>query len=108
MGPILVYPTNRTKWDDRMIAMTPEEEVFYSVGLLLSAEKDDLVFLEKQNAEILQFCEQNGIKFKLYLPVYRRREEWKKHFGGKWKRFEEMKMKYDPKAILAPGQGIFT
>ncbi|KAG0454685.1 hypothetical protein HPP92_023977 [Vanilla planifolia] len=76
MGPILVYPTNRTKWDERMIAVTPEEEVFYSVGLLHYLQRR--MTWCSWRSRMLRYCSsvrQNGIKFKLYLPVYRRREK---------------------------------
>lgn len=107
MGPILVYPTTRSKWDERMSAAIPDEDVFYSVGILLSSA-DDWESLEEQNTEILQLCDRLGMKVKQYLPHYRSREDWMKHFGEKWERFVAMKRRYDPKAILSPGQRIFT
>ncbi|PKU82386.1 cytokinin dehydrogenase 6 [Dendrobium catenatum] len=108
MGPILVYPTKRSKWDERMSTAIPNEEVFYSIGILLSSEMNDLEHLENQNAEILKFCDQQGLNYKQYLPHYTSMEDWKKHFGKKWGRFVEMKSRYDPKAILSPGQKIFA
>ncbi|KAH7657477.1 cytokinin dehydrogenase protein [Dioscorea alata] len=107
MGPILIYPVNKNKWDERMSAVIPEEEIFYSIGLLRSG-LHDLEYLEKQNKEILHFCDQQGIRFKQYLPRYSTQAEWMNHFGSKWDAFVQMKMKYDPRAILSPGQGIFT
>ncbi|KAK8940040.1 Cytokinin dehydrogenase 10 [Platanthera guangdongensis] len=107
MGPILVYPTSRSKWDERMSAVVPDEDVFYSVGILLSSA-DDWESLEKQNIEILQLCDRLGMKIKQYLPHYRNQEDWMKHFGEKWERFAAMKRRYDPKAILSPGQRIFA
>ncbi|XP_020585084.1 cytokinin dehydrogenase 3-like [Phalaenopsis equestris] len=108
MGPILVYPTKRSKWNERMSTAIPDEEVFYSIGILLSSERNDLESLKNQNAKILNFCDQLGMNYKQYLPHYTTREGWMRHFGKKWKRFVEMKNKYDPKAILSPGQQIFS
>ncbi|KAL0394228.1 UNVERIFIED_CONTAM: Cytokinin dehydrogenase 7 [Sesamum latifolium] len=110
-GPILVYPLLSSKWDSRKSVVLPEGEMFYLVALLrfcfpypkgLSAEE-----MIVQNQEIVQSCIQNGFDFKLYLPHYTSREGWKRHFGNQWTRFQESKARFDPMAILAPGQKIF-
>nr|AFK79769.1 cytokinin oxidase/dehydrogenase [Hordeum vulgare subsp. vulgare]BAK05047.1 predicted protein [Hordeum vulgare subsp. vulgare] len=112
MGPVLVYPMNRNRWDSNTSAVFPEEEeVFYTVGILRSAVSDgDLGRLEEQNNDILRFCEEAGIPCVQYLSYYADQAGWeKKHFGpAKWARFVERKRKYDPKAILSRGQRIFT
>ncbi|KAF7028661.1 hypothetical protein CFC21_040543 [Triticum aestivum] len=112
MGPVLVYPMNRNRWDSDTSAVFPEEEeVFYTVGILRSAVSDgDLGRLEEQNDEILRFCEEAGIRCVQYLSYYADQAGWeKKHFGpAKWTRFVDRKRKYDPKAILSRGQRIFT
>ncbi|KAL9224694.1 hypothetical protein vseg_000706 [Gypsophila vaccaria] len=109
LGPILIYPLNRNKWDDEMSAITPEEDVFYTVGLLHSSGFDDWQELEDKNKELLKYCEENGIKIKQYLPHYNTLEEWKSHFGAKkWRVFKERKALFDPKKILSPGQKVFN
>ncbi|KAJ3694101.1 hypothetical protein LUZ60_009581 [Juncus effusus] len=108
MGPVLIYPMNRNKWDDEMLAMVPDEEVFYTIGLLRSAVGDELKYLLDQNGKIIEFCNQEGIDFKLYMPNYTSKEGWIKHFGSKWGKFLELKKIYDPKTILTPGLKIFT
>ncbi|KAL6337942.1 hypothetical protein AAG906_005407 [Vitis piasezkii] len=86
-GPIHVYPMIRNKWDDRMVVVTPDEDIFYAIGLLQSSGADDWKPLEEnQNKEILQFCDKVGMK----------------HFGPKWKTFENRKAQFDPKMILSP------
>ena len=91
--------------------MLPEGEVFYLVALLrftLPYPKGPPVEeLISQNDEIINRCIRNGFDFKLYFPHYNSEEGWKQHFGNQWSRFVERKAKYDPKAILAPGQKIF-
>ncbi|KZV46318.1 cytokinin dehydrogenase 3 [Dorcoceras hygrometricum] len=106
-GPILFYPFNRIKWDDRMFAVIPDEEIFYTMGLLHSSMPDEVEIYEKLNNEILEFCEKSGMKIKQYLPHYKSKEDWVNHFGPKWDSFQEMKTKYDPRMILSPGQRIF-
>ncbi|KAJ6352181.1 hypothetical protein OIU76_001403 [Salix suchowensis] len=112
-GPILIYPMNKNKWDQRSSVVTPDEEVFYLVALLRSAldngeETQSLEYLTDQNREILNFCDDAGIKVKQYLPHYTTREEWMDHFGDKWDQFYQRKMEFDPRRILATGQRIFN
>ncbi|CAI9782634.1 unnamed protein product [Fraxinus pennsylvanica] len=107
-GPLLVYPTTKTKWDDSMSAVTPDEDIFYCVGLLHSGSFDDWQDLDNQNNEILEFCDRAGIKMKQYLPHYKSKEDWIKHFGSKWNTFLERKAQFDPRMILSPGQKIFN
>lgn len=110
VGLLLMYPMNKDRWDDRMTTATPDEEdVFYAVGLLRSAvAAGDLERLERENAAVLEFCHREGIGCKQYLPSHASRDGWRRHFGEKWSRFAALKRKYDPRAILSPGQGIFV
>ncbi|KAK4757753.1 hypothetical protein SAY87_019054 [Trapa incisa] len=107
-GIILVYPMNRNKWDDRMSAAIPDEEVFYTVGFLQASGFHDWQEFDQQNRQIIQFCEEAGISIKQYLPHYRTREDWAKHFGIKWCNLCQQKTQFDPKKILSPGQMIFS
>lgn len=91
-----------------MSAVIPDEETFYSVGLLLSSGENDWEALENQNKEILRFCDKAGIKAKQYLAHYETKEDWMHHFGSKWEIFQERKNLFDPKMILSPGQRIFN
>ncbi|KAE9604700.1 hypothetical protein Lal_00010820 [Lupinus albus] len=107
-GPVLIYPMNRNKWDNRMSASIPEEDIFYTVGFLHSSGFDNWREFDSQNKEILQFCNDVGIKVKQYLPHYSTQESWTKHFGPKWNTFLERKHQFDPRMILSPGQRIFN
>ncbi|WOL13728.1 cytokinin dehydrogenase 11 [Canna indica] len=111
-GPMLVYPLRRSKWDTRMSVAVPESEVFYLVALLRfvppcageAAVKEAVA----QNREIVRYCESKGYDFKVYIPRYESEGEWAWHFGRDWALFVERKRRYDPAAILAPGQTIFS
>ncbi|XP_030487220.2 cytokinin dehydrogenase 3 [Cannabis sativa] len=108
-GPVLLYPMNRNKWDERMSAVIPEDEdVFYTVGFLHSSGFDDWDSFDEQNKEILKFCEDAGIEVKQYLAYHETQEDWIKHFGSKWTTFNQRKLMFDPNKILSPGQKIFT
>ncbi|KAF7851105.1 hypothetical protein BT93_L4542 [Corymbia citriodora subsp. variegata] len=107
-GLVPVYPMNNDKWDDRMSAVIPDEDVFYTVGFLHSSGFEDWQEFDLQNKEVLLFCEDNGIKVKQYLPHYSTEREWMQHFGPKWRTFQESKAQFDPKILLSPGQRIFN
>ncbi|XP_020225644.1 cytokinin dehydrogenase 3 [Cajanus cajan] len=107
-GLAIIYPVNQTKWDDKMSAVTPDEEVFYVVSLLHATGFDQLEEFQAQNQQILQFCVDSGIGIKQYLPQNKTHNEWEKHFGPKWKIFNQRKAQFDPNRILSPGQGIFN
>ncbi|EYU32888.1 hypothetical protein ABFS82_03G063900 [Erythranthe guttata] len=112
-GPILIYPMNKNKWDEKSSAVTPNEDVFYLVALLRSAlndgnETQSLEYLSNQNRKILRFCKEEGIDVKQYLPHYTTEQEWRNHFGEKWNLFSSRKTEFDPRRILATGQRIFT
>ncbi|KAM4130280.1 hypothetical protein ACJW30_01G088600 [Castanea mollissima] len=111
-GPMLIYPLLRSMWDTRTSVVLPEGEIFYIVALLRSnlpyPKGPSPEKLVAQNHEVIQCCIKNGFDFKLYLPHYEIQEGWKRHFGNQWTRFEERKANFDPLAILAPGQKIFS
>lgn len=101
------------RWDNRSSAVTPEEEeIFYLVAILTSAVPgstglDGVDQIVKRNQRILEFSEAAGLGLKQYLPHYTTRHEWRSHFGPKWDDFVRRKSRYDPFAMLAPGQRIF-
>ncbi|KAM0954062.1 putative cytokinin dehydrogenase [Dioscorea sansibarensis] len=110
-GPILFYPLNKSKWNNQTSAVIPDEEVFYLVAFLSSAlntsNHDSIDHALAMNEKILDFCKIADIGMKQYLPYYSSEEEWKGHFGSRWKLFAQRKRFYDPLSILAPGQRIF-
>ncbi|KAK8476587.1 hypothetical protein V6N13_073242 [Hibiscus sabdariffa] len=111
-GPILIYPFNKAKWNNRTSMVTPEEDIIYLVAFLpsappLSTGTDGLEHIMTQNKRILDFCTKARLGAKQYLPHYRTQDEWRAHFGTHWETFAQRKSAYDPFAILAPGQRIF-
>ncbi|KAI3762805.1 hypothetical protein L1987_53246 [Smallanthus sonchifolius] len=111
-GPILIYPMNKNKWDERTSVVTPNEDVFYLVALLRSAlqngeEALTLERLSDENRHILNFCKEQKIGIKQYLPHYTSQQEWMEHYGEKWPQIYKRKLEFDPRHILATGQRIF-
>ncbi|CAL9060497.1 cytokinin dehydrogenase 11-like [Musa acuminata AAA Group] len=111
-GPMLVYPLRRSKWDKRMSVAVPDGELFYLVALLrfVTPQAGEAAVKEAvaQNQEILSHCRNKGYDFKVYIPHYESEADWARHFDGDWTRFIERKRRYDPMAILSPGQTIFS
>ncbi|KAE8651195.1 hypothetical protein Csa_001352 [Cucumis sativus] len=111
-GPILIYPVNKSKWNNKTSLITPDEEIFYLVGFLFSTlptstGKESLEYILAQNQIILDYCARALPGCKQYLPHYRSQDEWQAHFGSKWRVLKERKSAYDPLSILAPGQRVF-
>nr|CAB3449362.1 unnamed protein product [Digitaria exilis] len=108
-GLILMYPMNKDKWDDRMTTVTPtSDDVFYNVALLWSAlSTNDVEQLHRDNKAVLAFLEKANIGYKQYLPHHTSQDGWLQHFGVKWSKIIVLKAKYDPQAILSPGQRMF-
>ncbi|KAK6928816.1 Cytokinin dehydrogenase 1, FAD/cytokinin binding domain [Dillenia turbinata] len=111
-GPVLIYPVNKSKWDNRTSVVIPDEDIFYLVAFLSSAVPsstgtDGLEHILTQNKRILDFCEKASLGAKQYLPHYTTQKEWQAHFGPRWEIIIKRKSAYDPLAILAPGQRIF-
>ncbi|KAK7263940.1 hypothetical protein RJT34_31539 [Clitoria ternatea] len=111
-GPVLIYPVNKSKWDNRTSVVIPEEDILYLVAFLTSAVPssngtDGLEHILSQNKRILEYCERAQLGAKQYLPHYNTQEEWRAHFGPQWETFLQRKSVYDPLHILAPGHRIF-
>ncbi|PWA98137.1 FAD-linked oxidase-like protein [Artemisia annua] len=111
-GPILIYPVNKNKWDEDTSVVTPNEDMFYLVALLRSALQngDEALTLERlsnENRQVLDFCKEQNIGVKQYLPHYTTQQEWMDHYGEKWPQIYKSKMEFDPRHILATGQKIF-
>ncbi|KAF1870404.1 hypothetical protein Lal_00003610 [Lupinus albus] len=106
---IIFYPMNHNKWDDRMSAVTPDEDIFYALGFFRAAfGNGEVEASEAQNEEILEFCKDAGIQAKVYLASYKTQERWVEHYGSKWELIKDRKDEFDPKKILSPGQKIFN
>lgn len=58
------------------------------------------------NQSILRIAKQLGCK--QFLPKRQNITQWRRHFGSKWHSFVQNKQTFDPKAILAPGQNLFS
>ncbi|PKU76914.1 cytokinin dehydrogenase 3-like [Dendrobium catenatum] len=135
-GPIIIYPIFRNKWNPKMSAVLPqvdtEEDIIYVVSVLQSAPPTctrgtpclDTMLLQNQKiiniattepivhnlllpAECVMNEDREEMGAKQYMPYLQNEMQWKAHFGWKWERFQDLKRRFDPLHILAPGQRIF-
>ncbi|KAL3654827.1 Cytokinin dehydrogenase [Castilleja foliolosa] len=107
-GLFIFYPLNKNKWNDAMSAVTSDEDVFYTLGLLHSSTPGEYKSFDDFNDQVLSVCENAGISVKQYLPNHKTESAWINHFGSKWNAFVARKKMFDPKKRLSPGQGIFN
>ncbi|KAL5983130.1 hypothetical protein ACLOJK_017211 [Asimina triloba] len=114
VGPVIIYPILRHKWNSNMSAVLPEPDgdVVYVIGVLRSANPSTcsaecLERILDQNRRIVETATSPRIGGKQYLPHYVHKRPWEQHFGEQWQRFLARKAEYDPLHVLAPGQGIF-
>ncbi|KAL3654825.1 Cytokinin dehydrogenase 1, FAD and cytokinin binding [Castilleja foliolosa] len=107
-GVLIFYPVNKNKWDDRMSAVTPNESVFYALGVLNMSPVDKYQIYDDFSNEVLRVCNVARINVKEYLPNYKNQSTWINHFGNKWGTFSARKNMFDPKKRLSPGQKIFN
>ncbi|MCO5555005.1 hypothetical protein L7F22_008544 [Adiantum nelumboides] len=86
--------------------------MFYLVSLLRfnfpppKGPQAETLLLENDN--ILGLLRSANIAFKVYMPHFKSPAQSKLHFGPLWKQFVALKQSFDPLAILAPGQSIFS
>lgn len=108
-GPVNIFPVNRNKWDPQMSAVTPDEDIFFTVSFLNSVgagQGPTLKALVDRNSQAWQACGRLGCK--QFFPTHTSRADWEAHFGAKWAKFVLNKRRFDPKAMLSPKQNIFT
>lgn len=111
-GPMHMYPMLKSKWNARASVMIPEDDIFYLVSLLRSnfppPKGPKAETLVQENEEILGLLASANIPFKVYMPHFKSPQDCQFHFGSHWQHFVSLKQEFDPLAILAPGQCIFS
>lgn len=114
-GLILIYPLLRDKWGTNTSVVLPEsgsDQVMYVVGILRSANPDEgcshhcLQELLRHHRHVANTAGAR-IGAKQYLAHHPTPAGWHRHFGRRWELFADRKTRFDPLAILGPGQGIF-
>jgi cytokinin dehydrogenase len=107
-GPILLYPT-RSEPFEKPLLRVPAGELIWAFSILRTAPTAAAAQqMIEDNRRLLQRARRvGGHNYPVgAAPVTSR--EWQHHFGEEWPRFVRAKRRYDPDAILTPGQGIFA
>jgi cytokinin dehydrogenase len=107
-GVVLLYPVRRSQIRAPFVRLPPSEIVFLLAMLRTVTTPDDpqrLIAVNRQQYD--QAVSMGGTHYPVgAIPLTK--TDWQTHYGPQWPAFEAAKRRYDPKAVLAPGQGIFT
>ena len=109
-GPILVYPYLGNLFDTPNLRV-PAGETFFLFGLLRTAippTPERSAELVAANRRLYEQARAVGGFFYPVDSVPMSPEDWRLHFGERWPQVFAAKRAFDPDALLAPGQGVFT
>ncbi len=107
-GVVLFYPFRRSKLKRPFLAV-PDEEVLFLISFNRFPPADPAV-VEGQIAQNRAFYERArdlGAKRYAISAVPFSPADWVDHFGPRYLPFLAQKLRYDPRFVLTPGQGIF-
>jgi FAD/FMN-containing dehydrogenase len=108
-GPILIYPYRRGPFTAPNLRV-PEGDTFFLFALLRNAIPPTLersAELVAANRALFEQARAVGGFFYPVDSVPMSPQDWRRHFGPRWRQFLADKQAYDPDVLLAPGQGIF-
>jgi FAD/FMN-containing dehydrogenase len=109
-GPVLLYPF-RTDRLTRPFTMRPGEPVAFLFALLRTAVPPDPAVVARQlagNRALYEAARAVGAKRYPVGSVPFSPADWRDHYGKQYAAFAAAKTCYDPRHLLAPGQGIFA
>lgn len=106
-GVILLYPFKRSRLT-RPFVKVPDDRVIWLFDILrfspnLAVGRAHLA----DNRRLYDAARAAGGTRYPISAVQFSPEDWVRHYGNLWPAFQLQKVRYDPRAILAPGQGIF-
>ncbi|MFI6657657.1 FAD-binding protein [Streptomyces sp. NPDC050523] len=108
-GIVLVYPLLRERLTTPLLR-TPDDPVPYLFAVLRTTPPEDTATVDRLLAANRSAYEAAAAVGGTQYPVGSipfTRADWHTHFGSAWPRLAAAKRMYDPRGILAPGQGIF-
>lgn len=105
--PVMLYPIDVSSFAWPYFKSSGSEKVW--LFAILRHAKDDQTALQlvEKNRVMYEKAVECGGKMYPIGSIPLTKEDWKKHFVD-WKKFKEMKMKYDPFHLLGRGMGIFS
>jgi len=108
-GLILLYPLDRARLHAPMLRV-PDDPVPYLFAILAAVPADGTATVERLLAANRAAYERTEAAGGTQYPVGSvpfRPQDWRAHYGERWPQLAAAKRTYDPKGLLAPGQGVF-
>lgn len=81
----------------------PQSEVIVGFGMYPTIPQPRLQYVAEQLGELTKLAFEMGAKRYMGSWLALDQEGWRHQFGDYWPKINELKKKYDPKGILAPG-----
>ncbi|MFC6880136.1 MULTISPECIES: FAD-binding protein [Actinomadura] len=107
-GVVLLYPFPRARLQLPLLRL-PDEETVFLFTLLRTASagaESPQAMVEANRSLYLRARAVGGYQYPVgSIPTTP--EEWRTHYGPAWAAFKTARERFDPDAILTPGQGIF-
>ena len=95
---------------DQPLYPLPDEPVAFAFNLLRTAPPGDPTtlnaMLEDNRALYDALVQVGGTRYSIGAIPFSR-EDWRRHFGSRWRLLVRSKRRFDPDHVLTPGQGIF-
>lgn len=108
-GVVLLYPLLRERLRTPLLR-TPTDPVPYLLAVLRSSPPEDQatvdLMLAANRAAYETVRARGGTQYPVGSVPFQR-DDWRDHFGPEWPRLVAARRRYDPRGILAPGQGVF-
>jgi FAD/FMN-containing dehydrogenase len=108
-GPILIYPYRLDGFTTPNFRI-PAGDTFFLFGLLRTAippTPERAAELTEANRQLFEQARAVGGYFYPVDSVPMSPDDWRQHFGPRWRQLSAAKRAFDPDALLAPGQGVF-
>jgi cytokinin dehydrogenase len=111
-GFMLLFPIKRSKLTRRFMTVPGNTEWVYLFDILTAAPVPgpDPVFQAKMLARNRTLFEKarraGGTRYPIGSIQFDKKD-WKQQYGANWPEFKQLKQRFDPDNILAPGVGIF-
>ncbi len=112
-GFMLLFPQKRSKLTRRFMTVPDCTEWVYLFDILTAAAVPgpDPAFQAKMLARNRRLFEKarraGGTRYPIGSVVFDK-TDWKLQYGANWPELKQLKQRFDPDGILAPGVGIFT
>lgn len=108
-GVVLLYPVPR-RLLTRPFVSVPDSDIVYLMSVLRTVAPPDqevAAAMVADNRAIYERAREVGATDYPVAAVPKSPADWRRHFGDRYREFAAAKKRFDPRHLLAPGQGIF-